>query len=128
MQDNVTNRYTGRALAYIGDCVFELCVRRHLVEQGIAHSAKLNKEALGFVTATKQASYMEGIRGMLTEEETLVCRRGKNMSHNNIPKSASKEEYSHATELEVLFGYLYLSQRQDRIDELFLRIIELHNL
>ena len=128
MQDNVTNRYTGRALAYIGDCVFELCVRRHLVEQGIAHSAKLNKEALGFVTATKQAAYMEGIRGMLTEEEALVCRRGKNMSHNNIPKSASKEEYSHATELEVLFGYLYLSQRQDRIDELFSMIVELHDL
>ncbi|MBO4972743.1 MAG: Mini-ribonuclease 3 [Clostridia bacterium] len=128
MQDNVTNRYTGRALAYIGDCVFELCVRRYLVEQGIAHSAKLNKEALGFVTATRQASYMEGIREMLTEEEDLVCRRGKNMSHNNIPKSASKEEYSHATELEVLFGYLYLSQRQNRIDELFSRIVELHDL
>ena len=103
-------------------------MRRYLVEQGIAHSAKLNKEALGFVTATRQASYMEGIREMLTEEEDLVCRRGKNMSHNNIPKSASKEEYSHATELEVLFGYLYLSQRQNRIDELFSRIVELHDL
>ena len=128
MQENINNKYTNRALAYIGDCVFELCVRRHLVNLGIAHSAKLNKEALGFVTAQKQAAYMEGIRDMLNEEEELVCRRGRNMTHANIPKSASKEEYSHATELEVLFGYLYLAQRQDRIDAIFSRIVELHNL
>ena len=127
MQENINNKYTNRALAYIGDCVFELCVRRHLVNLGIAHSAKLNKEALGFVTAPKQASYMEGIRNMLTEEEELVCRRGRNMTHANIPKNASKDEYCHATELEVLFGYLYLSDRQDRINELFSEIVALHN-
>jgi len=128
MQDNnINHKYTNRALAYIGDCVFELCVRKHLVNEGIAHSAKLNKEALGFVTAQKQAAYMEGIRDMLTDEEELVCRRGRNMTHNNIPKSASKSEYSHATELEVLFGYLYLSGAQERVDELFSRILELHD-
>jgi len=127
MQENINNKYTNRALAYIGDCVYELCVRRHLVELGIAHSAKLNKEALGFVTAPKQAAYMEGIRHMLTDEEELVCRRGRNMTHNNIPKSASKDEYCHATELEVLFGYLYLSNNQERIDELFSAVIALHS-
>lgn len=128
MQENINNKYTNRALAYIGDCVFELCVRRHLVNLGIAHSAKLNKEALGFVTAPRQAFYMEGIRDMLTENESLVCRRGRNMTHANIPKGASKNEYSHATELEVLFGYLYLAGEHDRIDELFSKIIDLHNM
>ncbi len=124
---NVSINYTNRALAYIGDCVFELCVRRHLVDLGIAHSAKLNKEALGYVTATRQAYYMEALRPDLTDEEELVCRRGRNMNHSNIPKSATMEEYRHATELEVLFGYLYLCKREERIDELFQKIIRLHN-
>lgn len=127
MQENIQTKYTNRALAYIGDCVFELCVRTHLVNLGIAHSAKLNKEALGFVTAKNQALFMESIRPLLTDDEELVCRRGRNMTHNNIPKSASRDEYSHATELEVLFGYLYLCNDHPRIDLLFSHIVKLHD-
>ncbi len=116
--------YTTSSLAYLGDCVFELCVREHLVRSGVSRSSTLNRAALSFVTAPKQAVFMERIRPILTEEEQLVCRRGRNMPHANIPKSASASEYSRATELEVLFGYLYLTEKNDRINELFALICE----
>ena len=116
--------YTTPSLAYLGDCVFELCVREHLVRSGVSRSATLNRAALAYVTAPKQAAFMEKIRGTLTEEEQLVCRRGRNMPHAKIPKSASAAEYGRATELEVLFGYLYLTENKARIDELFSIICE----
>ena len=46
------------ALAYLGDCVLELCVRRHLVELGYSTSRHLNAEALHFVRASAQAEAM----------------------------------------------------------------------
>ena len=41
------------------------------------------------------------------------------MSGGNVPKSATMSEYRTATGMEVLFGYLHLLGRQERVDELF---------
>jgi ribonuclease-3 family protein len=107
------------ALAYLGDCVLEMCVREHLVGLGISSSARLNAESLGFVRATKQAEAMLKILPHLDEEETAVFKRGRNHGHGNTPKSATVSEYRSATGMEALFGYLKLSGREDRIEELF---------
>ena len=106
-------------LAYLGDCVLELLVREHLVQKGLAKSAQLNKAALSFVTAKAQAQAMERILPLLTEDELAYFRRGRNMSHSNIPKCATPDEYRAATGMEVLFAYLHLTHNQDRISELF---------
>lgn len=119
----IPTELTTQALAYLGDCVYELCVRTHLVRLGKARSADLNRSALSYVTAPKQAIAMEKIRPLLTEEEETICRRGRNLTHNNIPKNATIGEYRHATELECLFGYLHACGRADRIDELFSVIV-----
>lgn len=116
--------YTTQALAYVGDSVYEVCVRTYLVNAGKSHSAELNRAALDYVTAPKQALAIEKIRTLLSDEEQLICRRGRNLNHNNIPKNATIGEYRHATELECLFGYLHLSGRYDRINELFSAICE----
>ena len=56
------NTYSSAALAYIGDCALEICVREYLIkEKGISSSAKLNKEALRFVKASCQAEAMKNI-------------------------------------------------------------------
>ena len=108
------------ALAYLGDCAIEICVRKYLVcERGLSSSAKLNKAALEFVTAPKQAEAMKNILPLLTEEETDIFHRGRNMGHSNVPKSATVSQYRSATGMEVLFGYLYLSGKTERRDELF---------
>ena len=111
--------YSTAALAYLGDCVIEMCVRERLVRAGISSSARLNKLALDFVRAPMQAQAMKNILPLLNEEEEGVFHRGRNLGHGNTPKSATMAEYRAATGMEALFGYLHLAGRKDRIDELF---------
>jgi len=107
------------ALAYLGDCVIELCVRRHLVERGLSTSAHLNAAALDYVRAPAQAEAMKNLLPYLTEEEEAYFRRGRNIGHTNVPKRATVSEYRAATGMEVLFGYLHLTAQNARIEELF---------
>lgn len=109
------------ALAYLGDSVLEIRVREKLVRDGISGSGSLNRASLSYVKASEQAEAMHRIIPLLTEEEALVFKRGRNMSGGNVPKSATMSEYRAATGMEVLFGYLHLAERYERIDELFLK-------
>ncbi len=111
---------TTPALAYLGDCVLEMCVRTYLVaELGLSTSAHLNREALKFVCAVAQSKAMDQIEPHLTEQELSVFKRGRNMGHGNVPKNASVKDYRRATGMEVLFGYLSLSGQEDRARTLF---------
>lgn len=107
------------ALAYLGDCIVEKCARTFLVEAGLSSSAHLNRAALRFVKADAQAEASLKISDMLSEDEAIAFRRGRNIGHTNTPKSATVAQYRAATGLEALFGYLSLEGRHERIDELF---------
>ena len=127
MQPVDLKEISSAALAYLGDCVLEMCVREYLVRLGLSSSAKLNQEALNFVRASKQAQAMLRILPHLDEEETAVFKRGRNHGHGNTPKSATVSEYRSATGMEALFGYLKLAGREDRIEELFAIGYEIEN-
>lgn len=116
---NRLNSYSTASLAYLGDCIIELCVREHLVESGVSSSAELNKRALDFVRAAAQAEAMKNIIPLLDEEEDAVFHRGRNVGHTNTPRSATVAQYRTATGMEALFGYLHLAGRSERIKELF---------
>ena len=108
------------ALAYLGDSVLEQCVRTYLVaERGLSTSAHLNRASLDFVRASAQSEAMERMEPSLTEAEAAVFRRGRNIGHGNVPKSASVAEYRRATGMETLFGYLHLTGQAERVDYLF---------
>ncbi len=107
------------ALAYLGDSVLEALIRERLIYKGFEKSAKLNKEALNYVTAVNQNKAFLRIEAMLSDEERAIFRRGKNSSHLNIPKSASALEYKNATGFEAIFGYLRLKKDEERVVELF---------
>ena len=109
----------GIALAYLGDSVLELEVRRLLLSLGMYDSASLNRNALSFVSAAKQSKAFDNIESQLSEEELAYYKRGRNTHTAKTPKSASPLEYRRATGFESLFGYLYLSGKQNRIEELF---------
>lgn len=102
------------ALAYLGDSVLEVLIRESLITKGYEKSAKLNKEALKYVTAVNQSKAFSNIEALLTEEEAAIFRRGKNASHLNIPKSASALEYKIATGFEAIFGFLHLKKDDER--------------
>ena len=107
------------ALAYLGDSVLELLVRKTLVEYGMSSSKKLNEQALKFVSAPAQAAAVKRIAELLDEEETAYFKRGRNIGHTNTPKNATVGEYRLATGFETLFGYLKLTGRDERAEELF---------
>ena len=114
------NEMSVPALAYLGDSVMELLVRRELVaRQGIATAGDLNRAALGYVRAGAQAAAMDRILPELTEEEARWYKRGRNSGHLNIPKSASPAEYRRATGMETLFAFLYLTGQTERMESLF---------
>jgi ribonuclease-3 family protein len=111
---------TTPALAYLGDSVLEVCVRTYLVtERGLSTSAHLNRASLDFVRASAQSEAVGRMEPHFTEEEAAIYRRGRNMGHGNVPKSATVGEYRAATGMEVLFGFLHLAGRRERIAELF---------
>lgn len=111
---------TTPALAYLGDSVLEVCVRTYLVtERGLSTSAHLNRASLDFVRASAQSEAFGRMEPYLTEEEAAVFRRGRNMGHGNVPKSASVAEYRCATGMEALFGYLHLTGQSERMNYLF---------
>lgn len=107
------------ALAYLGDGVIELCVREHLVKRGVSSAKNLNSLSLRFVKAEAQADAVMKILPLLTESENAAYRRGRNIGHTNVPKSATVGQYRMATGFEALFGYLHLLGDNDRIAELF---------
>ena len=117
-QQQHPEQLSAAALAYLGDAVMELLVRKHLVSAGISHAGELNAKALSYVRATAQSGSIETLLPLLTEEEQAVYRRGRNGAGAH-PKSATVAEYRRATGLEALFGYLYLCGREERLNTLF---------
>ena len=107
------------ALAHVGDGVYELLVRTYLLSCDHTASLDLHRLTVQSVNAGAQAKGYARIATLLTEEEAAVFRRGRNAKVNQVPHHATSADYHTATGLEALFGWLYLSGNQARINELF---------
>lgn len=110
--------YSPLTLAFVGDCIYDLVIRTMLVERYNAPPERLHKEKSGLVKAQTQARMVLALQEELTEEEKDIYRRGRNARPHSTAKNASAADYRKATGLEVLYGYLYLSGRTDRLLEL----------
>lgn len=106
-------------LAYIGDTIHDLFVRTHLVARGAA-VGRMHKQATACVSAKGQTAIFEALSEQLTPQEADVARRGRNAhAKHAAPRNADPGDYSCATGLEALWGYLYLSGQNERLRELF---------
>lgn len=103
-------------LAYLGDTVYDLYVRSHLVKQG-GRVGVMHRQAIRLVCAHAQAEALGRIQELLSEEEASVVRRARNV-RQSPPKNADAGEYHRATGLEALIGYLYATGRHERMQEL----------
>jgi ribonuclease III family protein len=117
--------YNPLLLAYLGDAVYEIFIRHHLVARGIARPQDLQKEAAKFVSALAQAKVYKAIENDLTEEERDILRRGRNAKSGSVPKNAKVTDYRQSTGLEALMGYLYLKKDEQRLHELMNSAIEI---
>ncbi|MDR2648732.1 MAG: ribonuclease III [Clostridiales bacterium] len=111
--------YSPLNLAYLGDAVFELMVRETLVAGSSENVCGLFRRAKAYVCASAQSQSYFRLFDRLSPSEQRVAKRGRNSKPGGKAKNASVMEYQHATGLEALFGYLYLSGKSDRLKELF---------
>lgn len=111
-------------LAHIGDGVFELLCRGWLCAHGGLNVGKLHADTVKLVKAGAQAKFADQMLSLLSEEELSYYRRGKNSHVHAVPKSASRAEYAKATGVECMFGALYLMGRTERINEIFVTVME----
>ena len=102
-------------LAYLGDSLYDLYVREHLIAKG-GKVRDMHREAISLVCAHTQSEALGRVAGQLTEAEADVVRRARN-AHQNPPKNADPGEYHRATALEALVGWLYVTGQRDRMNE-----------
>ncbi len=112
----------GLQLAYIGDSIYDLYVRKYVLEQHDESVQKLHKRSIARVNAGAQAAAYDRIEPLLTEEERDVARRARN-AHSRPPKNQNPGDYAKATALEALVGYLHLCDRHERLDTLMQEIL-----
>ncbi len=110
-------------LAYVGDACYELMVRTFILDKNLSVN-QLHRKATAYVKAEAQADIVHGLEELLTEEEKGIIRKGRNTKTNSNPKNANLIDYKYATGFEALFGYLYLTNQDIRLEEIFKFIMD----
>jgi ribonuclease-3 family protein len=112
--------HNAAALAYMGDAIFELYVRRHFLTPPQSMD-NYNRQVTALVCCEAQHALLLKLLkdNVLTEEEKDVLRWGKNQDSGNrgARRRAGGLVYNSASSLETLIGYLYL-KNVERLEEI----------
>lgn len=109
----------GVTLAFIGDSVYELMVRSSVLSKNHGRVQELHQKTVAFSNASFQAAAAKRLQPKLSEEELSVFKRGRNSHPGHTPKNKSQADYHLATGLEALFGWLYITNKTERLSQLF---------
>ena len=105
-------------LAYIGDAVYEVYIRKLVYSRGILSPDRMNTAAVRYVRAEAQAAACDALFPELTEREQSVARRAKNHKITSMPGNVDFMTYKKATAFEALIGYLDLAGAEERMMEI----------
>ena len=108
-------QYSPLALAYMGDSILDLLVKKYFVTHSNMQPHKYHVEVSKIVKAVNQADYIDRIMEELSEDELDVYKRGRNTNTHSKAKNATMGQYRKATGLEALYGYLYLKGDMDQL-------------
>ena len=108
-------QYSPLALAYMGDSILDLLVKKYFVTHSNMQPHKYHVEVSKIVKAVNQADYIDQIMEELSEDEQDVYKRGRNTNTHSKAKNATMGQYRKATGLEALYGYLYLKGDMERL-------------
>ena len=116
----VVNLINGIALAFEGDAVYSLYIRRHLIFQGQTKPNQLHRLATRYVSAKAQASLIEKMldQEVLTEKELDIYKRGRNAHSHTKAKNTDVITYKMSTGFEAVMGYLHMTEDLTRLEEL----------
>lgn len=114
------NLINGIALAFEGDAVYSMYIRRHLIFQGLTKPNQLHREATKYVSAKAQANLISLMleEGILTEKEEDIYKRGRNANSHTKAKNTDIVTYRMSTGFEAVMGYLHMTEVIDRLEEL----------
>ena len=114
------NLINGIALAFEGDAVYSMYIRRHLIFQGLTKPNQLHREATQYVSAKAQANLISLMleEGILTEKEEDIYKRGRNANSHTKAKNADIVTYRMSTGFEAVMGYLHMTEEIERLEEL----------
>lgn len=114
------NLINGIALAFEGDAIYSVYVRRHLIFQGQTKPSQLHRIATHYVSAKAQANLAQKLldQGLLTEEEEAIYKRGRNAHTNTKAKNTDIITYKMSTGFEAVLGYLHMTDQIERLEEL----------
>ena len=110
----------GLTLAYMGDAVYEIYIRKYVISLGYSKVNDLHKRVIKFTSGNAQACLMHYLLEIefLTEEEINIFKRGRNSHVHTVRKNMNIQDYLDATGFEALIGYLYLQENIERIKEI----------
>ena len=108
-------QYSPLALAYMGDSILDLLVKKYFVTHSNMQPHKYHVEVSKIVKAVNQADYIDQIMEELSEDELDVYKRGRNTNTHSKAKNATMGQYRKATGLEALYGYMYLKGDMERL-------------
>lgn len=111
-------------LAYLGDAVYELWVRTHLLNLGHEKVRELHPLATRYVCAQTQANLLHKIMPQLAQQESQIVQRGRNAKGGH-PKNVDVVTYRHATAFEALVGYWQMTGQTERMEWAFSQVDEL---
>lgn len=117
--------YDVKALAYIGDAVYEVYVRKYIMSHSREQVSKLHKKAVKYVSAKAQACVIENMLDKMKQDMLAVFKRGRNAAANTVPKNTDVVTYKIATGFEAVVGFLYLTQDTDRLDKFIFNSFEI---
>ncbi len=119
--------YSGRTLAFLGDAVWSLAVRRYLLAQGQGKGKQLQKLSISYVSAKAQARFYEQLheRHFFTEWEEEIFRRGRNANGGAVPKNTDVQIYRISTGFEAILGALDIEGKPERVEQILQAAIEI---
>ncbi len=115
--------YTGLELAFIGDAIWELEIRRYYLQFGY-NIPTLNKYVKNKVNARYQSLIYKQIIEELDEEFKVIGKRAKNSNIKTFPKTCTVMEYREATALEAVVGAMYLLNEEEEIKKIINIVIK----
>ena len=115
--------YTGLELAFIGDAIWELEIRRYYLQFGYSIPT-LNKYVKNKVNARYQSLIYKQIIEELDEKFKVIGKRAKNSNIKTFPKTCTVMEYREATALEAVVGAMYLLNEEEEIKKIINIVIK----
>lgn len=115
------------SLSFVGDAVHTLFIRNKILKSYNLLAGDYHAKCVKYCNAGAQAKAYDVLFDDLTVQEQEIAKRARNAKSHKA-KNSSIENYKKATAFEAVIGYLYLLEKQERLNEILEKSFEIvHN-